>query len=154
MEDIAPMIALLGCFVAASYITKWLSDNKKQRRMAEMNFELHTKLLDRFGTSTELMEYLGSDTGQQLLNWVPLERSNPYGRILTSLQWGIVLLLTGIAFYMLRGQISDAFEPFTVVGVFGIALGVGFLLSAAIAYGLSRTWGLINGETPHSSVKS
>ena len=38
------------------------------------------------------------------------------------------------------------FEGFSVIGVLGISLGLGFLASSAAAYVFSKKWGLINGS--------
>jgi hypothetical protein len=146
MEDIAPVFAMIGMFIMIVYLVRISSDNRRRRQEAQNQFELNNKLLDKFGTSQELMEYLRSDAGQEFLRSAPIERASPYGRILGSVQWGIVLLTAGAASLFLRNQISDGFEGFTVFGAFGVALGVGFLISAVVAYLLSKSWGVINGE--------
>jgi predicted transporter len=148
MEEIGPMIGVIGMFVVIGYIVRWVSDNRKQLNMAKMHFDLHNKLLDKFGSSQELVEYLHSDAGSKYLKWMPTERANPYARILGSVQWGIVLLTAGVAFLFLRTQVAEAFEGFTVLGAFGVALGIGFLLSATVAFVLSKSWGVINGQQP------
>jgi hypothetical protein len=47
---------------------------------------------------------------------------------------------------VLQGRIAGADEAFAFLGTLGVALGVGFGLSAGVAYLLSRAWGLINGS--------
>jgi hypothetical protein len=142
------MIVMVGFCVLIAYLVKNISANRRRRNEVRMQFDLQNKLLDKFGTSQELMEYLGSEAGRQFVAFAPPEPVSPYARILSSVQWGIVLLTAGVAFMFLRTQIAEAFEGFTVMGAFGIALGIGFLVSAAVAFFLSKSWGVINGQQP------
>jgi hypothetical protein len=146
MEEIAPVFAMIGMFIMIVYLVRISSDNRRRRQQSQNQFDLQNKLLDKFGTSQELLEYLRSDSGQEFVHCAPIERPNPYGRILSSVQWGIVLLTAGAASLFLRNQIADGFEGFSVFGAFGVALGVGFLISAVVAFMLSKTWGVINGD--------
>lgn len=146
MEDIAPVFMMIGMFIMIVYLVRISSDNRRKRQQAQNQFDLQNKLLDKFGTSQELMEYLRSEAGQAFLHMTPIERTSPYGRILGSVQWGIVLLTAGAASLFLRSQIADGFEGFSVFGAFGVALGTGFLVSAVVAYLLSKSWGVINGD--------
>jgi hypothetical protein len=142
------MIGTVAFVWVLGWIIKVISNNRKATRMATMQAELQSKLLDKFGSTPELLEYLQSDAGEGFAELVPVEaRPNPYNKILGSVQAGIVLLMAGLAFMFMRNQIDEAFEAFTFLGALGIALGAGFLLSAAIAFLLSKKWGVINGNT-------
>ena len=62
-----------------------------------------------------------------------------------SMQIGIVMLLTGIGLlYVSSTFIDEPAEFFIVIGVVALALGGGFLVSAAAAYVLSRKLGLLD----------
>jgi hypothetical protein len=149
MEDIAPVFAMIGMFTMIVYLVRMILDNRRKRDLAQKQFNLQNKLLEKFGSSQELVEYVKSDAGQTFLNVLPAEPpSNPYARILNSIQWGIALLTGGSACLFVRNVVTDGFEGFTVFGVFCLALGVGFLVSSAVAYILSKTWGVINGGSP------
>ena len=52
----------------------------------------------------------------------------------------------GLGLLALKGQMeaTDA-RPLLVFGTLGVTLGVGFILSALVSYGLSKHLGLING---------
>jgi len=149
MEDIAPVFVMIGMCIMIAYLVRVSGDNRRKRDLAQKQFDLQNKLLEKFGSSQELVEYVKSDAGQTFLNVLPAEPpANPYARILSSIQWGIVLLTAGAACLLLRNMVTDGYEGFSVFGVFGVALGVGFLLSAVVAYILSKTWGVINGGSP------
>jgi len=100
------------------------------------------------------MEYLQGDIGEQFLISATAEKSDPRGRILGSIQTGLVLLSGGVAFMFLRGQIAEAEEGFVLLGTLGVALGVGFIISAGVAYALSKTWGIINGDHQSNDARA
>jgi hypothetical protein len=69
------------------------------------------------------------------------------GRILWSVQGGLVLMAGGIGLQAVSGRFTDeSAQPLHVLGVLGIAVGVGFVISAIISYVISQRLGLI--ETP------
>jgi hypothetical protein len=71
----------------------------------------------------------------------------PLGRILWSGQAGLVLAALGIGLQMVAERVSgEVGEPLRVLGVLGISLGLGFVISAIISFVISRRLGLI--ETP------
>jgi len=150
MEEIAPVFAMVGMFVMIVYLVRMSGDNRRKRDLAQKQFDLQNKLLEKFGNSQELIEYVKSDAGQTFLNVLPAEPpSNPYARILSSIQWGIVLLTGGSACLLVRNVVEDGYAGFTVFGVFCLAVGIGFLVSSVVAYVLSKTWGVINGGNPN-----
>jgi hypothetical protein len=53
----------------------------------------------------------------------------------------------GAALLILRNQVSVAdTEGFLILGTLSCSLGVGFALSAAASYYLSKSFGLLNGS--------
>jgi len=146
MEVLAPMIGSIGLFVVFGWMLKLGLDARQRNKLMKYQYDLQTKLLEKFNTTEELMEYLQGDAGQQFLISATAEKADPRGRILGSVQTGLILLSGGIAFLFLKGQIAEAEEGFALLGTLGIALGAGFIVSAAIAYFLSKTWGIINGD--------
>ena len=146
MEDIAGMLGAVGFFALVGWIVRMTQNHKRLSRLADIQAELHNKLLEKFSSSQELMEYLRSDVGFRFLRTAPVERTSPYGKILGSVQTGIVLAATGAALLYLRYQIEEAAEGFVFLGALGVALGLAFLVSGAAAYMLSKKWGLINGD--------
>lgn len=146
LEVVAPMIALIGMFGMIAWIVRMTQAHKRTSKLVQIQAELRSRLLERFDSAPELMEYLQSEAGLRFLESVPTEKTSPYNRILGSLQAGIILALCGGAFLFLRTTISGAEEGFAFLGALALALGLGFLLSAGVAYFLSKSWGLINGH--------
>ena len=147
MEFLTPMLASITFLLVIGWIVRIIVTSRRQQKIAALQAEMQEKLLEKFGSSQEVLEYLQSDAGRQFLDSATFERADPYRRILGSIQAGLCLTLVGIACLSLRGQVSGADEGFVFLGAIGLALGVGFLLSAAATFGLSKVWGLINGES-------
>ena len=146
MEVLAPMIGSVAIMVVLGWMLKLGLDTRQRNKLMKYQYDLQTKLLEKFNNTEELMEYLQGDAGQQFLVSATAEKSDPRGKILGSIQTGLVLLTGGTAFMFLKDQIAEAKEGFVFVGTLGVALGVGFLLSAGVAYYLSKSWGVINGD--------
>ena len=78
---------------------------------------------------------------------------SPVGRILWSVQIGIVLALGGVGLYIARSNVIDeAAQALAVVAELAIALGLGFVISALVAYALSKQLGLIEPHTSSSNA--
>lgn len=152
MEELAPMVASSAFFLAVVWIIKMSLAHRRFNRLTQLQHDLQSKLLDKFSSSQELSEYLHGDAGERFLQSATVERSDPHARILGSVQVCLVLLTGGAAFLVLQGRITGADEAFAFLGTLGVALGVGFGLSAGVAYLLSKAWGLINGGHSESHL--
>jgi hypothetical protein len=125
----------------------------RRYKIAKLQAELQTKLLEKIGNGQELLAYAQTDAGRQLLESLKVERiarSAPHGRIILSLQIGIVLFVFGSGMLVARNYISDATEPFTIAGSLIAGLGLGFALASLASYYLSKSLGLLNGASNHS----
>lgn len=120
----------------------------RRYKIAKMQAEVQSKLLERVGSGQELLAYAQTDTGKQLLQSLKVESVAPHGRIIGALQTGIIFLMLGVALLVLRGQMSVAGdqEGFVIFGTLSCALGMGFALSAAASYYLSKSFGLLDGS--------
>jgi len=151
-ETIAPVIATITMFVGIGWMVKVLSTNKRLDRLAKMHNDLQIRLLDKLGSSQEVLAYLNTEAGKKLFEapadtGAAIEPRSPYARIFFSVQAGIVLALAGLAFLALRGMVGGLDDTgFAFLGVLPLALGVGFVISAVAAHVLSKRYGLINGH--------
>jgi len=147
-EAVMMIVVMPTMFVMMGWAFKALLNFIQQRQLTKLHYALQDKLLEKLGSSPEAVEYLHSDAGEKMFALASKERANPYSRILSALQAGAVISLLGIGFIFLRGQVTqEGAEAFTVIGVLGLCLGLGFLASSAAAYIFSKSWGLINGST-------
>ncbi|HEV2175930.1 MAG TPA: hypothetical protein VGW33_01805 [Terriglobia bacterium] len=158
MDDVFSYVVPFLVFVCALFAVLWVVrtvlENRRWNRSFKVQEEVHTKLLEKFASGQDLAAYMDSEAGKRLLQWTPAASSSmpaAAGRIMWSFQAGLVLTLLGIGLFAARtqvalgfpGQISNGGETLAVCGVLGMALGVGFILSALISYGLSKHLGLI-----------
>jgi hypothetical protein len=160
MGDLAPLAAFVCALLAVLWGIRIVLENRRWNRSYKMHEELQTKLIEKFASGQDFNAYMQSDAGRRLLEWTPpvtdttsRDLPNPIGRIFWSLQAGLLLLLMGLGLLEIRGHMapSDA-SVLLVFGTLGVTLGAGFILSALIAYGLSKHLGLINGAAQASDL--
>jgi hypothetical protein len=113
-------------------------------KIAKLQAEVQHKLLEKVGSGQELLAYAQTDAGKKLLESLRVEGVSPYTRIIGALQTAIVMVSLGVALLFLRGRVSGAEEGFLVFGTLITVLGVGFGLSSAASYYLSRSFGLLD----------
>ena len=68
---------------------------------------------------------------------------NAVARVLNPLQIGVVLVLLGVGFFLLRNVNADMHIPMLVLGTVAMMPGIGFILSAGITWVLAGRLGLI-----------
>jgi hypothetical protein len=137
------------------WLLRTLLDQRRWNRLSKIQAEVHTKLMDRFATSEELMAYVQTPSGRRFLEAgpVPLEEAPrsigaPFGRILWSAQVGVVLFVTGLGLlYVSSRAFEEMREFFFIVGALSLALGAGFAVSSLASYILSRRLGLVERRT-------
>lgn len=145
-QDIVATIAIPGMFAWFAWI---IFSTIRRYKIAKLQAEVQTKLLEKVGSGQELLAYAQTEAGRELLQSLKVERVSPHGRIIGALQTGIILLLFGAALLLLRSHVSSGGEDFVVSGTLICALGVGFALSAVTSYYLSKSFGLLNGVANH-----
>ncbi len=142
------------------WLIRTIIDYRRWNRLSRVQTEVHSKLLDRFTASEDLLAYIGTPAGRRFLESAPISLDSgspalgaPTNRIMWSIQAGLVLTLggTGIHFAIPRLTDQSAADPLYVVGVIAIALGIGFVLSGVAAMFLSRKLGLIEQWQPGSA---
>ena len=142
------------------WLIRTLVDYRRWNRLAKVQVDVHTKLLDRFTANEDLLAYIQSPAGSKFLESSPIKLDAtprsvgaPLGRILWSLQGGLVLMAGGIGLQLVGGRMRDeGSPPLHALGVLAIALGVGFIASAIISYVISQRLGLIEPPPPRSEL--
>lgn len=150
LNDVWPFMVFVVIVASLLWTLRVITENRRWSRLAKVQAEAHTKLLERFGSSQELLAYMATEPGKRFLESAPIpvdlepqtRFSAPLGRILWSAQVGLILALGGAGLLYVRGNVPDADEPLLVFGALGVTFGVGFILSAVFSYGLSRHLGL------------
>ena len=150
VDSLVPLLVFLVITWALLWILRIVLDNRRWYRMVKVQTEIHTKLLDRFGSSQDMVAYMESDAGKRFLESPSFDiqprqyASFPYGRILLSAQVGLIVATLGVGLLFLRGRVPpDGDAPMLVIGTTALTLGLGFVLSAVVSYALSRQLGLL-----------
>jgi hypothetical protein len=146
MSDIVPMIMFLGLCAAVWRVAVVIAESRRRQAMARMQSEVHHKLIEKFASGHELTDFLQTPGGVQLIG--SLEdapaKTRPAEGILRSTQIGVILTLLGLGFMSLKQVVRGLDkEPPVVIGILILSLGIGFLVSSAISFRLSRSWGLL-----------
>jgi hypothetical protein len=146
-QDVVLALTIPGMF---SWFAWLIFSTIRRYKIAKLQSEVQTKLLDKVASGQELLAYAQTEVGRELLESLKVEqRVSPYSRIIGAMQAGIIAALVGAAFLILRSRVpGDAQEGFLVLGTILTFLGFGFGLSAAASYYLSKSFGLLNGTRP------
>jgi hypothetical protein len=160
MAGVAALFVMLTAVSVLCWIIKIVIDQRRWQRVSKVQSEVHSKLLDRFTSNQDLLAYIETPAGRRFLESAPISIdsashsvSAPLGRILFSVQAGIVLALAGSGLYMASERLAekDLAEPLFVLALLAGAVGVGLLISGLVAYIMSRRLGLLN-PTPLPSA--
>jgi len=133
------------------WLIKTLIEHRRWSKLSKIQTDVHNKLLDRFTTNEELLAYIQTPAGKRFLESAPIPLESPrainapVGRILGSAQAGAVLTVLGVGVTIVsQNTLEEVASPLAAFGVVIIALGLGFIVSAALAYALTRRFGLLN----------
>ena len=148
----------IGTFAIFS-IARYLIEYRRWHRISKVNAEVHNKILDRFGSNEELLAYIDSPAGRRFLEATPIapnagagKVAAPYGRMLLSVQVGVLLLALALGFMWVSSRaIEEVAEVFMGLSIVGFTLGLGCVVSAAASYVLSRKLGLLPDKTERSA---
>ena len=159
-EAVAVTIVLVSFMTGLYFIVAAGFSGRKAGALIRARADLQTKLLDRLGSGREVVEFCQTEGGKQFIEALsmgtvdsPASKGSPTERILGSIQKGIILTLLGLGFLSLAWKYhrDDPGDVFMVIGVVGLSLGIGFLLSAGASYRLSRSMGLLANSEPTRS---
>ena len=143
--------------VILAWIIRTLIDYRRWSRLSKVQAEVHNKLLDRFAANEDLLAYVQSPSGRRFLESAPIALdpsgpgpvAAPLRRILWAIEAGFVLVAAGIGLLFVSGRvIQDAAQPIYVFGVFGLSVGIGFIVAAAVSFVLSKRLGLFATAQP------
>lgn len=162
VEDVLGGLALLIGFLtmvgAIAWLLKTLVEYRRWLRLSKVQTEAHSKLLDRFSSNEDLLAYIQTPAGRRFLESAPIPMdagprtiSAPVGRILWSVQAGLVAAMGGIALLYVSGRLGASGVEYMeiaslllIVGMLALAIGIGFVISAAVSYALSQRLGLFD----------
>jgi hypothetical protein len=130
-----PLIGMISSSVMVVLIVYFVARSRQRR--AEVQAEVQTKLIDRFGSAPELVEFLQSPAGRQFVSGVQgVPGVMARERILSGFTRSIVLSMLGAAFLGLTFFYED---DFAVPAAILFSLGIGYFLATLISWRLSAS---------------
>lgn len=152
VEMFGVFIIIVTIASALMWLIKTAVDYRRWGRLAKVQAEAHTKLLDRFTGNDELLAYVQSAAGSRFLKSSPITLDGnakpmgaPLARILWSMNAGVVLTAAGLGLnYFSRTLDQYRAEPVLLFSTLSLSIGLGFLASAVMSYMMSRRMGLLD----------
>jgi hypothetical protein len=169
LQNIVLAMIFIAGMGALLWLIRILLENRRWTRLFRLQSEIHSKLIDRFASNQELLSYMETEPGKRFLEAAPIpiafERDQrlPGGltRILGPLQIGIVMTLLGTGLLILEHKLSDRQHglsdlagPLLVFGMVALMSGLGFIISAIVAWRISERLGLMPQPAPPSTELS
>lgn len=141
-------VMLLFAFVI-TWLIRMLIEQRRWSRLSRTQSEVHNKILDRFGTAGELLEYMRSPAGTRFLESAPIPlhpepaQSAPLARVLWSIQIGIVVSAAAIGTLIVSERFgAETGQGLFALGIIGLSVGIGFIGSAFVSMFVSRRLGV------------
>ena len=151
------VLAIISIIIGVlTWLIRTLVEQRRWSRLARVQAEVHGKLLERFSTNEELLRYIDTPAGRRFLESAPIpvesgprQVSAPIGRILWSIQTGMVVAAAGLGLqWVSSGVDKDAAQPLYALGIVALCVGIAFVLSAVVSFIVSRRLKLF--ETPEA----
>ena len=159
LEQFFEMFSIIAVIALIAYALAWLVrtviEQKRWNYLSRTQSEVHTKILDRFNSSAEVLDYIKTPAGTKFLESAPIplhaerERtySTPVARVMLSVQIGVIALAVAIGFFIvsLRYDKESAQDLFAMAAI-SLSIGIGFIASAFVSILLSKRLGLWEGQ--------
>ena len=149
LEPLLVFAVFLFIALALAWLVRTIIEQKRWNRLARTQSEVHNKILDRFGTSEELLEYVRTPAGTRFLESAPIPlhaeeaaQRAPLTRVLWSIQIGVVVAAAALGMLVVSAGLADDGQAIFSLGVIALSVGLGFVGSAAVSLVLSRRLGL------------
>jgi hypothetical protein len=157
LDDIFEFLAVIGgiglTVLALGWLIRTLIEQKRWKQLSKTQNEVHNKILDRFNTSEQLIEYIRTPAGTKFLESAPIplhverhanaKTATPATRIMWSVQAGVVIAIAGLGMLLLSLRFdNESSQGLFALGSIALCIGAGFIASAAVSLKLSRRLGL------------
>jgi hypothetical protein len=165
LDDIFEMLAVFGgiglTVIALAWLIRTLIEQRRWKQLSRTQSDVHNKILDRFNTTEQLLEYIRTPAGTKFLESAPIplhverpasgKTSTLAARIMWSVQIGVVIAIVGLGMLLLSAVFEkDASQGLFALGAIALCVGTGFIASAAVSLKLSRRLGL--WEAPPEAI--
>lgn len=130
---IIPVIGILSSMTMVVLVVFFVTRSRQRR--AELQIEMQSRLIDRFSSAPELVQFLHSPAGREFVSGV--QGAATYvtrERVMSGFSRAIILTALGVAFLFLNFYVDD---DFAVPAAIMFCLGVGYLIATYVSFKLS-----------------
>lgn len=106
--------------------------------------EFQNRLLEKISSAEDFVQMMRSEEGRAFIEAVSVDNPSMREQILGSAQKGVIFTAIGAGGLLLRWIFPMGYGVFILASVLAGAVGVGFLISSAVSYRLSKSWGLLS----------
>lgn len=145
--ELIPLAAILGSFTMTVIIVVALT--RARQRKQELQAQVQTKLIERFGSTPELIDFLQSPAGKEFVSGVqsaPVLHTRE--RAVAGISRAVIMAALGLGFAGI--WLVGGIRGFLIPAFLFMALGVGFLLAGLTSMKLS---GLIAPRDDNSASR-
>lgn len=154
LSEVLEGLTILSVFALIAFALAWLVrtiiEQKRWNRLSRTQSEVHNKILDRFSTSAELLDYIRTPAGTKFLESAPIplhteapRQNAPLSRVIWSVQIGVIVAAASLGLLFVSGRFEkEAAQELFALGMIGVSIGVGFIVSAGVSIFMSRRLGL------------
>ncbi len=139
---LVPLFVIPSFFFMIGWIV-WMIVKWRQYKY-RMNVQL--KMLDKVNSGTDLVQFAESEAGAKFLDSLELQSAGTRDRIISAVYKAVILVVLGIAIFLLRNTLEEAAVAFTILGTVLMAFGIGYIIAIFISYRLASKWGMVPGE--------
>src|SRR5688572_13420273 len=122
LESTLAGVAVFTIFITALVVIGSLGrqaiEHRRWVKQSRVQTEVHTKILDRLQSNEELLAYVQTPAGQRFLQSGPSPQESvapavapPFGRILWSVQAGVMLTALGVALWLVQQSVMEEIAP-------------------------------------------
>ena len=148
METFAIILTFGGIALVFTWLVRTTIEQKRWNRLSRQQSEVHNKILDRFGTSSELLEYVKTPAGTKFLESAPIPLhaekpapNRPLARVVWSIQIGVIVAAAALGMLIVSLTLDHG-DGLFAMGAILLSIGLGFIGSAAVSLLVSRKLGL------------
>ena len=153
MEISVYMIPItLGLGFCAMMIAISYFNSKSKSDKARYQAEVQARLIDKFGSGPEFVQFLDSPQGRKFLGEMEAApKARTQDRMLSGIRNATVLSFLGVAFVLL--SLFTYEHGMIFPGLLLLALGLGYLASVVLTKRLSREWGMFEDHPPTTTLQ-
>ena len=135
-----PIIGILSTSAMVVLVVYFVTQGRARRVQAQV--EMQSRLIDRFGSAPELVQFLHSPAGREFVVGVQgAPAALTRDRLMSGFTRAIVLTALGAAFLFLYFMYED---DYAIPAAILLCLGIGYLIATFVSYKLSEK---LMGET-------